>query len=362
MMSPVPLRAGSMPPAPVPAPAPVQPADPMPPHLAAAAFGGTIQLVPPRGFRSAKFLGIMFIIGGLFGGVVVFGALTILEFILTFMGGGGPSPVAIVCGVGVALFGICTGVFFLSRGERETSVVTVGANHVSIALPEWTEPLVVPRESVQFVTVDDRPLEPFCKNERFAIEGALPHAAFADALDRDGRNPWEPARSPVPYQLPTQGAAKVPPVAADAAEHDDGWATVGSRPRPEPRGRHGYLYSGDGSALPLFVYNELDIPNLAIAFRQEMALPKRSQVFFMMQRRSMRASNARRARGILLRARNGVQAQGAFAPWNVVRAPHADEILSAGLRPPKPLRGLRAWAFAATLLAPLILRLVLRDW
>lgn len=346
MMSPVPLRAA---PAPAAAPAP-------PPTVAP---DGAIPLVPPRGMRSPKVIAVLFAVGGVFGGFVTWGAFTILEFILSFMSGT-QSAMPAIAGLTVAAVGLGMSVYFWTRGERETCVISVAPHAMTIALPEWSHPLVVPREAVKLIALDDRPMVPFTKNERFEIEGELPHAVFADALDRTGNNPWEPASSPVPYQLPTVAPAPVDPSAPEPGERDAGWATIGSRPVPEARGTHGYLYSGDGSALPLFLYNETDIPNTAIVFTRELQLPKRSPGFFLMQRRSLRSSNARKARGLMLRARNGVQAHAALAPWGVVRAPHADDVLGAGLRPPKPLKGLRAVAFAAMMIVPIVLDLLMR--
>ncbi|HVL89296.1 MAG TPA: hypothetical protein VM841_03570 [Actinomycetota bacterium] len=347
MMLPVPLRA---------APAP-------PPAAPTVAPGGAIPIVPPRGTRSPKVIAVLFAVGGLVGGFIAYGAMTLIELILSFMGSS-DSAVPEIAGITVALVGFGFAAYFWLRADRETCVVTVGSQTMTISLPEWSQPMVVPREAVKLVALDDRPMIPFNKNHRFAIEGELPEAVFADALDRHGRNPWEPVPAQVPYQLPQTTPPPDPDAsnsdAPEPAEHEAGWATVGSKPVPEPRGRHGYLYSGDGSALPLFLYNEIDIPNMAIVFTREMQLPKRSPGFFLLQRRSIRSSNARKARGLMLRARNGVQAEAALAPWGVVRAPHAGDVLGAGLRPPKPLKGLRAAAFAAMMIVPIVLDFVMR--
>lgn len=360
MMAPVPMRA----PARSPAPVPDRPA------AASVPFGNEVDLVPPRGLRSGRVIAVLVALGGIAGALITWFAFTFLEAIFSIWGSSQRSSFPLISAIVVFVVSQAIAAFLWTQKDLLVSKVTVNSDHLIVTLPEWRHPLMVPRSQVRLVAIDDRPLEPFRKNPRFPIDGMLPAEVFADALDRSANNPWEPAPPVVPIDPVSAPPVSAQPVsvapaapsfgpAADPAETDAGWATVGSRVPAPPPGRAGYLYSGDGSALPLFVYNEMDLPNVALLFTGDLALPSRSTKFGMMgYKRSIRSSNARRARGMMVRARNEVQARQVFGAWGIVRNPHADEVLGAGLRPPKPLMGWRAAAYVAMFCAPLVIRAI----
>lgn len=365
MMSPVPMRAPAGPAAPPPGTDPARAPGTQP----VAPFGNRVELVPPRGLRNSRIMAVIVAVGGIVLGLMAWGALAFIEMMFSIWGSE-RSNAPIYFGGGIAVLSFAYAAYLWTRVENLSAGITVNADRMIVSLPEWRHPLMVPRSQVRLIAIDDRPLIPFTKNERFPIDGELPGEVFADALDRSGSNPWEPKPSPVPSDpvpappMPSLHAAPPPPPDGyQPAESDAGWASVGSR-RPAPQaGRFGHLYSGDGSALPLFVYNETDLPNLALVFTGDLPLPHRSMGFSIMgSRRSIRSSKARRARGMMLRARNGAQARGVFDAWGIVRNPHADDVLGAGLRPPKPLMGWRLAAYAAMLLAPFIIRLITKNF
>ncbi|MGH2829136.1 MAG: hypothetical protein ACRDJM_01500 [Actinomycetota bacterium] len=347
--------------------------------------GDVVRLSGPRGLNDPRVAAVMMGLGAIAAGLLVFAFFWVVELALSIWGSKMTAwPVifgATVAGGGVAL-AIAYGVIESRRPEPH---VKLGDGTLSIALPEFRRRLIVPRALLRVASIDDTPVRMFHNNQRFPIMGELPEAIFADALDR-GPHPWDPGEpipriprdpaiaphEPAPASAsvpPDRGAEVMPwevsprPPPAEPSEEEPGWANAGARV-PE-RGVKGYLFNAHGSALPVFTYNPTDIPNLALLFnapvRIRSGIAARLPWLSRNSRMPFRGTMASHARGLLVKATNTQEARSAFERWGVLREITADDVLDSALRPPKPIKGLRAVAYAAAMLGPLILKIILRN-
>lgn len=320
--------------------------------------GEEIPLVPPQGMWGPRRAAVMTALGAIAAGLGMWLALRLIWLMFSFWGAE-RTIFPEVAGGSIIVVGVAFAVLTY-KPERNRPSLNVAGDVLAVKLTEYARPLLVPREHVRVVAIDDTPVKLFTKNHRFPIAGTLPEAVFADALERRRYNPWDPGESPVPRDpAPVSGVSGETDAGDDANEDAPGWARA-RLPEPQTSSVRGYLYSGDGSALPIFCYNPNDIPNLAIVFKGPVRLPRRALDLFGVVKNGdgMRRSRASVVAGMLLRVKDAEQARRAFAPWNAIRAVTADDVLDAGLRPPKPLRGWRAVAFAAFMLTPVLLKII----
>ncbi len=414
MMNAVPIRVSARPPAPAPA------AQPPPPVERGLGNGldGVIALRPPQGMYHPKVQAIVFAIGAILAGLVAWLIGAGIELMFSIWGSK-PTGLPALFGLIIAVPGVVVAIVAY-HPEDARPHVQVGEGVASLALPGFRKPLIVSRENVRVVAIDPAPLQLFHNNKRFPISDPLPSEVFADALDRPYRDPWDPGNAPGSYDasappvtppmrahqplparwqppiadiVPGGGQGSEPPAwlkaeaaalagdsppvppgspaaspAASPAENraephrdhpDDqpGWAAAGSRPAPPAAGIRGYLYSGDGSALPVSAANPADLPNVAIIFNHPVILPKRA-LRLSPWCSAIRTTRATRVAGLMVAARNPDDAAVEFGRWGVVRPVTADDVLDGQLRPPKPLTGWRAAIFALILLAPVVIKLL----
>jgi hypothetical protein len=308
----------------------------------AAPRGPAVLSFAGDGFRSAdRVWAVLIGLGGIVAGAAAVVGFFILSFVLSF--GSEPSrterTVAFGFGAAIALGGLVLAVV-VYRHAGVASALRVSAGHVEIGYRAFRAPLVVPREAVRVVSIDDAPVILFTKNERFPIHGRLPERVFADALDNMPRRPWEeldPDASLGPLASAVPGGA-IPP-----------W-------------RPAHLWSGDGSSLPFLRLGPGDVPNVAILFEGRIATPRPPWwlPFTASSRRAPLFMGGRKVSGVLVRLRRAADAADAFAAWGVVRDVTADDVLAQGLLVAKPLRGWRVIAYAGLLAGPFVIQLVLR--
>lgn len=318
---------------------------------------------------AGRVLAVFIAIGGVVAGAGVVGLLFIASFVLSFGSEPSRADVAVTLSLGglIAVFGLIAAVMTW-RHAAVRSMVTVTPAGLELGYRAFGRAIVVPREAVRAVTIDDTPPILFTKNERFPIAGALPQHVFADALDNLPRLPWEdfdPERGPGAVtpgvivedtQLPVGGYRHDDPAEA-------GWASSATATGPV-FGRQGYLWSGDGSSLPFLRLGPADVPNVAILFERPQKTP-RAPWWFAVAPPASRAPlffGGRSVSGVLLRLRDPHAAAAAFTGWGIVRPISADDVLEKGLRVAKPLRGWRIPAYVILFLAPFVIQALLRRF
>jgi hypothetical protein len=205
-------------------------------------------------------------------------------------------------------------------------------DNVLVRYPGFCTPLVIPREAVRVVAIDDEPSKRFQPNRRFPIQGTLPAESFADALDLNESPPWGPNTGPRPRTFPLPPSPEVP--------------------------SQGYLYGPDGSSLPFLKLNPEDVPNVALLFHEPLRTP-RAPLGLGLTGATVVLAGRRNVHGFLLRAAPAVAAATAFGAWGVVRPITAQDVVEEGLLVPKPLRGVRRVVWTATAAIPLIMKLLL---
>ena len=122
-----------------------------------------------------------------------------------------------------------------------------------------------------------------------------------------------------------------------------------------------HVFSGDGTALPVFRTNPEDIPNVAVIFHEPLRLPKIHPAIHVGPCASVLYAGRRTVRGMLLRVADAATAEALVAHWGVTRQVTVEDVLAEGLFLPKPLRGWRIWAFGALMIGMLILKVFLRE-
>ncbi len=319
-----------------------------PDRVAGAPPAARIRLVRGSGPKFARTMAILYALGGIVGGPAVFFGLMLLFAFFSMLGGGdrsGDVVFAAVCGSVVTVGGIVMGVIIL-RDWRHDPAIDVTPTAASVTYPGFKHPLVVSRDLVRVVAIDDRPTQWFHNNKRFPVVGALPDDAFADALDQHHRPPWEPRDHPhptgttgptVPSDSWPRGANALPGIDGDA-----------------------HLFGHGGTALHVLRVNAEDVPNVAVIFHRPLKTP-RAPLGFQIGARCGFFLGGRTIRGFMARVESPELAAAAFDPWGVVRQVSAADVLDEGLRVPKPLRGWRVAAYAALIIIPFVLRLILRS-
>lgn len=339
--------------------------------------GDVVLLTPPKGFLSPRFRAVMTALGGIAAGLALWVLLLFMNLFALFMGTPMSLRTMIILSVIPMVGGIVLAIATYNPDDARPRI-EVGTEAASLYLSGFRKPLIVPRLNVRLVDIEYTKGVPFRKNYLFPITDPLPEAVFEDAVGRPVLNPWDPGepKHPVPRDPVPLGQHAVPewldqmakdggndPLARQAridapprpepAETEPGWANVGGRNAPpEPR-RRGHLFTADGSALPFARTSPLDFPNVAMIFNTPVRLPKRTVYVFGC---SLPFTTARSVAGVMVTAKRPEEAAGAFARWNVVRHVTADDVLEKGLRPPKPLKGMRGLLYAASALGFVLVR------
>jgi hypothetical protein len=237
-------------------------------------------------------------------------------------------------GIFIAACGIAGGIV-MWLPWRTRPALLFDEDAVCVRYPGFARPLVVPRALIRLVSIDDRPVHYFHRNDRFPVEGDVPESSFVDALDVHPSNPWEPhapeSRRPG-FPIPS------------ALEKPDGT----------------YLFSADRSALPVLRVNPEDVPNVAVLFHESIPTP-RAPVGMLLFGECSGLLGGRRIHGMLLRVRDAARAGEAFGRWGIVRPVTAEDVIEEHLLLPKPLKGIRAVVYGALLIVPVVLRIVLRH-
>lgn len=314
-----------------------------------------------------RVLSVLYGIGSVFAGAAVTGALLLASFVFSF--GSPPETaevlVASLMGAAVAVCGSVLAVLSYRHASRPRGVI-VAEDRVEVAYRTFKRPLVVPRSAVRAVAIDDAPVVPFDKNQRFPIDGALPEHVFADALDNVAAGLWGDLAGSS-HGGPEAGVIWERPDARPGAyPHDEpdrvGWASGGRTSDPAFRLREGYLWSGDGSSLPFLRNGALDAPNVALLFHEPITTPRPSWWFDLLPTISRCGlyRGGRKARGLLVRVREARAAGEAFAPWGVVRQIAARDVTEEGLLVAKPLAGWRAVAYTAVVTGPILVEVIIR--
>lgn len=341
---------------------------------------GSLPLAGEGALKADRVMAILLGFAALLAGPLAFVALIFLGYIASFGSTVDPLVPAIV-GACVTAIGLTLAVLTYKAAARPAEII-VGGNALQISFPTFSRPLVVPREMVRAVAIDDKPMRPFQNNKRFEIAGPLPGHIYADQLDNKGRPPWEDfdperhkPRTTVPAVWDALGAGSTkpapepnpPPRAERGYTHDDptsdGWASAGAEALPGlPKGPD-YLWSAHGSSLPFAGVAPGDVPNLAILFHEPQQTSKPPWWYDLSPltgRCAWRFRGGRPVRGILLKVRSSVAADAAFTPWGVLRQITAQDVLDEGLIVAKPLKGLRALAYAVIFIVPLVIDFILR--
>lgn len=312
---------------------------------------------------------VLLAIGSVVAGVAVVGVILFMALIFEF---GSPPDgtdlaVAVALGAPIALGGIIIAIIEYRRAGTRSGV-TIGSDRLTIAYPAFSRALVVPRALIRAIAIEETGTRSLAR-ERFAVAGDLPADVFVDALDvpSAGFGDLDTARrdriDPTPaviWERPDRRAYGM-----DDA-HDDpdraGWASGGSAPPPPPPPRDAFLFSRQGHSLPFLRSDMLDVPNVAIVFREPIRLPRASWWFGFGPRsaRSAFYRGGRETRGVLLNVGDPTGARMALESWDVVRPITAEDVIEQGLLLAKPLVGWRALAYALLIGGPALLSLIIR--
>jgi hypothetical protein len=318
-----------------------------------------------------RILAILLGFGAVLGGAALTGILLLARLVLSFGSEpeGGEVLVASLIGGAVAIGGVALAVLTYRHAGRPQQV-SLDRGGLEIEYRTFKDRLVVPRELVRVVAIDDAPPLLFTDNRRFPIDGALPAHVFADALDNYPAPPWEDLdperRSPFPSPAAIDEGISRPAAAPGEYRHDDpvrdGWASAGRHSPAITAPREAHLWSAAGSSLPFLRVGPGDVPNLAVLFSEPLRTPRAPWWFELSPIYSRRIlfRGGRVVRGVLLRVRDPSAAASAFSGWGVLRGITAEDVVSEGLLVARPLAGLRALAYGAVVVGSMVIDLVLR--
>jgi hypothetical protein len=323
-----------------------------------------------RGSRSARRIAaILLAAGSVIAGVATTGFFFFAALILEF----GTPPdgtdvgIAIALGAAVAVGGVAIAVAEYRRAGRPVGL-TVHDDRLTIVYPSFARPLVVPRSAVRAIAIEAGS-QSMRDRERFAVAGDVPDDAFVDALDVPSAGPLGDLDTARRWRIdPTPGVIwerPDTPAHGHGYAHDDpdraGWASGGSTV-PPARSRTAFLFNKHGHSLPFLRSDVLDVPNVAVVFEDPIRIPRPSFWFEIAPRspRSVYYRGGRRARGVLLHVADPVTAERTLGRWGVVRQITAEDVTDEGLLLAKPLVGWRATAYAALVVGPIVLNLIIR--
>lgn len=299
--------------------------------------------------RAHQILSVLFALSGVLAGAAVAGVITLLSVFGSMWGTSmsGDGSFAIGAWVVVSVLGIAYAIITYLPWRKPIALYVAG-EAATLVYPGFRSPLVIPRELVRVVAIDDQPVKPFHDNKRFPVAGLLPTDVFSDALDQYPRQPWEPLESKDPRG--TTG----PTVPRDHRPQ--------GVPSSEQATERGYLFSADGRSLYVLGIGPADVPNVAVLFHERMKTPRVPMgVALLGHFASGVFPGGRRIRGMMLRFKSASSVGEAFAGWGVVRSVTADDVVEEGLRVGKPLRGWRIAAYAFAVIGPLIARYLMKH-
>jgi hypothetical protein len=324
-----------------------------------------VRLADEGARASQRVLAVLYGAGAVVCGVAATGLLLLASFVFSFGDppDGSEVVVAVLLGGVIAVGGVVVAVLSFRQASGPTGL-TIHEDRLEIAYHTFKRPLVVQRSSVRAVAIDDTAFLPFTNNERFSVEGGLPVAVFADALDNWPAAPWDDFGSEYPGADPSPTVIVERP--AEGYAHDDpgrvGWADGKRAEVALDFGRPAFLWSAHGSSLPFLRNGAGDVPNVAVLFHETLSTPRPPWWLDLSPAVSRCAlfRGGRPVRGLMLRVRHSAEVRDVFGPWEVVRPITAEDVLDEGLRVPKPLAGWRALAYTTIFLATVAVDVVFR--
>lgn len=322
-----------------------------------------------HGARTAqRIMAVLIAVGSVLGGAALAGLMLVVSFVLSF---GSPADgtdvlVAALLGGALAVGGVVSGILAYRQALRQSGMA-VHDDGLAIRYPSFRRPMMVPRAAVRAVAFDDAGR---LARERFPVAGDLPDDVFVDALDHPSAGPLEDLETarrgrtdPSPgviWERPDLGA-RGSGYAHDNPDHA-GWASAGAMPPMAVPQRSAFLFGRHGSSLPFLRSGALDMPNVAVLFHDRIRTPRPSLWFDLSPIMSRLAlfRGGRPTRGVLLHVTDPGAVAAAMAPWGIVREITAEDVTQEGLLLAKPLVGWRAAAYAAIVVGPVLLNLLLR--